>query len=44
MNPFPGCRSVLVLDNCKIHKSEALREMVEDAGMEYDFMIAIILI
>jgi hypothetical protein len=32
MNPFPGERSVLVLDNCSIHKSEAIREIVEGWG------------
>ncbi|KZP32788.1 hypothetical protein FIBSPDRAFT_656379, partial [Athelia psychrophila] len=29
MNPYPQDRSVLVLDNCAIHKSDALREVVE---------------
>jgi hypothetical protein len=29
MNPFPGPNSVLVIDNAKIHKSEALRPLVE---------------
>ncbi|KAF5317766.1 hypothetical protein D9619_012502 [Psilocybe cf. subviscida] len=29
-NPYPGPRSVLVLDNCNIHHSEALRQLVED--------------
>ncbi|KAF8220664.1 hypothetical protein L208DRAFT_1066892, partial [Tricholoma matsutake] len=29
MNPFPQDRSVLILDNCAIHKSELLREVVE---------------
>ncbi|TFK66420.1 hypothetical protein BDN72DRAFT_740552, partial [Pluteus cervinus] len=29
MNPFPQDRSVLALDNCSIHKSEVLRELVE---------------
>ncbi|KAL1688513.1 hypothetical protein GGG16DRAFT_18531, partial [Schizophyllum commune] len=29
MNPFPGDRSVLILDNCAIHKSETLREIIE---------------
>lgn len=29
MNPYPRDNSVLVLDNCAIHKSAALREMVE---------------
>ncbi|TRM55320.1 hypothetical protein BD626DRAFT_381891, partial [Schizophyllum amplum] len=30
MNPWPAPRSVLLLDNCNIHKSEILREAVED--------------
>ncbi|CAE6531488.1 unnamed protein product [Rhizoctonia solani] len=29
MNPFPGPRSVILLDNASIHKSVQLREMVE---------------
>ncbi|KAL1684457.1 hypothetical protein GGG16DRAFT_25050, partial [Schizophyllum commune] len=29
MNAFPLPRSVLILDNCAIHKSEALRLAVE---------------
>ncbi|KAF8601490.1 hypothetical protein BDV93DRAFT_445584 [Ceratobasidium sp. AG-I] len=29
MNPFPAPRSVIVMDNASIHKSNALREMVE---------------
>ena len=32
MNPFPRPRSVLLLDNCQIHKSELLRYMVERKG------------
>ncbi|KIK34606.1 hypothetical protein CY34DRAFT_42427, partial [Suillus luteus UH-Slu-Lm8-n1] len=32
MTPFPGERSVLVLDNCRIHHNEALVEAVEAAG------------
>lgn len=32
MNPYPQDRSVLILDNCSIHKSEALREVVEAQG------------
>lgn len=32
MNPFPGNQSVLILDNCAIHKTEALREIMEAAG------------
>ncbi|THU77295.1 hypothetical protein K435DRAFT_620341, partial [Dendrothele bispora CBS 962.96] len=27
MNPFPGDRSVIVMDNCAIHKSKALKEV-----------------
>ena len=33
MNPYPGDRSILVLDNCAIHKSQSLREVVEAHGM-----------
>ena len=29
-NPYPGPRSVLVLDNCNIHHSEEVRKLVED--------------
>lgn len=29
-NPYPGPRSILVLDNCSIHHAEAVRELVED--------------
>ena len=29
MNPYPGDRSILILDNCAIHKSRALREVIE---------------
>ncbi|KZT61242.1 hypothetical protein CALCODRAFT_427958, partial [Calocera cornea HHB12733] len=29
MNPFPNQNSVLVMDNCRIHKSDLIREMVE---------------
>jgi hypothetical protein len=33
-NPYPGPRSVLILDNCNIHHSEEVRALVEDeAGM-----------
>jgi len=33
MTPFPGERSVLVLDNCRIRHNEALVEAVEAAGL-----------
>ncbi|KAJ8584982.1 hypothetical protein M405DRAFT_746054, partial [Rhizopogon salebrosus TDB-379] len=32
MNPFPAERSVLVLDNCRIHHNEDLYELVRAAG------------
>ncbi|KDQ52187.1 hypothetical protein JAAARDRAFT_111671, partial [Jaapia argillacea MUCL 33604] len=28
-NPYPGPRSVLVLDNCSIHHNEEIRKLVE---------------
>jgi len=33
MNRYPQDRSVLILDNCAIHKSTYLREMVEAQGV-----------
>ena len=32
-NPYPGPRSVLILDNCNIHHSEKVRALVEDKAM-----------
>ncbi len=32
MNPFPQDKSVLILDNCAIHKTRALREIIEGFG------------
>lgn len=32
MSPFPAPRSVLILDNCNTHKSDALRDAVAAAG------------
>jgi len=32
MEPYPSRRSVLVMDNCSIHKSDALRQAVDAAG------------
>lgn len=29
-NPYPGPRSVLIMDNCRIHHGERLRQLVED--------------
>jgi len=33
MNAYPGPNSVIVMDNCRIHKSEEVREMIEARGM-----------
>ena len=32
MNPYPGDNSVLILDNCRIHKTNTLREIIADNG------------
>ena len=32
MNPYPGDNSVLILDNCRIHKTNTLREIIVDNG------------
>jgi len=32
MNPYPRDRSIIVLDNCAIHKMPALHEIVEAHG------------
>ncbi|KAH7917678.1 hypothetical protein BV22DRAFT_990679, partial [Leucogyrophana mollusca] len=32
MNRYPNARSVLIMDNCSIHKSDTLRQAVEAAG------------
>ena len=33
LNPYPGKRSVVVLDNCSIHHDEEIRELVvEECG------------
>ena len=38
-SPYPGPRSILVLDNCSIHHSEAVRELVEDQACKYSSMV-----
>ncbi|PPR02227.1 hypothetical protein CVT24_011455 [Panaeolus cyanescens] len=40
MNPFPARNSVIVMDNASIHKSQALREMIEARGMRLVFLPA----
>ena len=32
MNPYRQDKSILILDNCAIHKMDALREIVEGSG------------
>lgn len=32
VTPYPGPRSVIVMDNCSTHKSQAVREVIEAAG------------
>ena len=38
MNSFPQDNSVLIMDNCSIHKSEQLREAVKSHGCELYFL------
>jgi len=38
MNQYPQDNSILILDNCAIHKSEALREVVEACGILLVFL------
>lgn len=33
MNPFPDVESVLLLDNCRIHHTDALQDVLNDAGV-----------
>ena len=35
MNDFPLPRSVIVMDNCRIHKGKAIRTMVEARYVQY---------
>jgi hypothetical protein len=38
MNPYPQDKSILILDNCAIHKTHALREIVEGSGQVLLFL------
>jgi DDE superfamily endonuclease len=38
MNPYPQDKSILILDNCAIHKTRALREIVEGNGQVLLFL------
>jgi len=33
MNPFPRERSIIVLDNCRVHHNQDLVDLVESAGL-----------
>ena len=35
MNPYPANRSILVMDNCRIHHSIELVDIVNAAGMSH---------
>ena len=38
MNPYPGPRSVLVMDNCRTHHSEEMKEMIRQAGVRLEYL------
>lgn len=38
MTPYPGPRSVLLMDNCSIHHSEEVRRLCADAGVILDYL------
>ncbi|KIJ27476.1 hypothetical protein M422DRAFT_190966, partial [Sphaerobolus stellatus SS14] len=38
MNPFPGPNSVIVMDNCQIHKRQDNLDMIIERGMRYEFL------
>lgn len=39
MNPFPGPNPVIVMDNCRIHKSELMQEMIVECGMQFEYLL-----
>ncbi|KAF8694338.1 DDE superfamily endonuclease, partial [Rhizoctonia solani] len=40
MNPYPGPKSVIVVDNARIHQSAETLEMIEARGMQFLFLPA----
>ena len=44
MNPFPLLRSVIVMDNCAIHKSPKIRELIESRSLSFLLLTPIHLI
>jgi hypothetical protein len=39
MNDFPGPNSVVVMDNCRIHKGEHIKAMIESRYMHVYFYL-----
>ena len=44
MNPFPLLWSVIVMDNCAIHKSPEIRELIESRSLSFLLLTPIHLI
>jgi transposase len=38
INPFPGLRSVLILDNASYHRSQELKDICKEAGIVLKFL------
>src|SRR6266542_5213045 len=38
MNPYPCPQSILILDNCAIHRGERLRVLAQRAGIRLQFL------
>ena len=38
MQPFPGDRYVLIMDNCSVHHSEEMKDFVRDAGILFLYL------
>jgi hypothetical protein len=38
MQPFPAPNSVIVMDNCRIHKHPAIVELIESRYVFYSFV------
>ena len=38
MQPFPMDRSVIIMDNCRIHKDPRTLDLIEQRGMRYMFL------
>jgi transposase len=40
LNPFPGKRTVVVMDNCAIHHNEEIQQLIEnECGASYHTLI-----